>query len=135
MDFTLTGTTPGRKAQGADRQAGTGSARDFHQWALRRISGCHVQVSFIQLWKCPAHPHAEPGRNPCGRVSGMEEDFERTVKAGEHGLKILAPCPYRRFIEQDRLDTNGKPLLDANGKPLRERTLVQLMRFLHRHRL
>lgn len=58
-----------------------------------------------------------------------KKNFERTVKAGEHGLKILAPCPYQRFIEQDRLDANGKPLLDAAGKPLRERTLVQIMRF------
>ena len=58
-----------------------------------------------------------------------KKNFDRTVKTGEHGLKILAPCPYRRFVEQDKLDKDGKPVLDATGKPLRERTLVQLMRF------
>ena len=72
-------------------------------------------------------------QNPAAsHVAGFhawKKNFERTVKAGERGLKILAPCPYRRFIEQDKLDKDGKPVLDATGKPLRERTLVQLMRF------
>ena len=48
-----------------------------------------------------------------------KKDFVRNVEAHESGLKILAPCPYRRFIEQDKLDKDGKPVLDAAGKPLR----------------
>ena len=58
-----------------------------------------------------------------------KKEFGRNVKAHESGLKILAPCPYRRFIEQDKLDKDGTPVLDAAGEPLRERTLVQYMRF------
>ena len=72
-------------------------------------------------------------QNPAAsHVAGFhtwKKEFGRNVKAHESGLKILAPCPYRRFIEQDKLDKDGKPVLDAAGKPLRERTLVQLMRF------
>lgn len=72
-------------------------------------------------------------QNPAAsHVAGFhawKKNFGRTVKSGEHGIKILAPCPYRCFIEQDRLDKNGNPVLDVTGKPLRERTLVQRMRF------
>ena len=72
-------------------------------------------------------------QNPAAsRVAGFhtwKKDFGRNVKAHENGLKIFAPNPYRRFVEQDKLDKDGKPVLDTTGKPLRERTLVQYMRF------
>ena len=30
-----------------------------------------------------------------------KKDFGRTVKKGEHGIQILAPCPHKRFVEQE----------------------------------
>ncbi len=36
------------------------------------------------------HSHAKPGCILCGRVSHMEEEFGRNVKAHESGLKFLA---------------------------------------------
>lgn len=30
-----------------------------------------------------------------------KKDFGRTVKKGERGIQILAPCPYKKFVEQE----------------------------------
>ena len=30
-----------------------------------------------------------------------KRDFGRTVKKGEHGIQILAPCPYKKFVDQE----------------------------------
>lgn len=58
-----------------------------------------------------------------------KKQFGRSVKLGEHGIRILAPCPYRRFAEHDKLDESGMPILDADGNPTRERTIVQMIRY------
>lgn len=129
MDFTLTGTTPEEKLkeltdkleQGVREIFTSGRYAEYLAAMSKFYSYSYGNVLLI-LMQNPAATHV-------AGFQAWKKNFERTVKAGEHGLKILAPCPYRRFIEQDRLDTNGKPLLDANGKPLREQTLVQLMRF------
>lgn len=55
-----------------------------------------------------------------------KKDFGRTVKKGEHGIQILAPVPYRKLVERDKLDPNTKkPVLGADGKPERETVFVQ----------
>lgn len=63
------------------------------------------------------------------RVAGFgtwKKQFGRTVKKGETGIKILAPCTYRKLEETKKLDPNTQnPVLDANGRPVREMTLVQ----------
>lgn len=52
-------------------------------------------------------------------VAGFQawkKQFGRNVKAGEHGIRILAPCPYHRFVEQEKRDQNGKkPFLARKG--------------------
>lgn len=48
--------------------------------------------------------------------SAWQKNFERTVKKGEKGIKIIAPCP--RIIRKDvpQIDhTTQKPLYDENG--------------------
>ena len=47
--------------------------------------------------------------------------FQRHVKAGEKGLKIIAPMPMKtdRFVEKKDPKT-GKVLLDGDGKPIME---------------
>ena len=129
MGFELTGTTPDERLKELTEKLEQGVSEIFtsgrYAEYLSAMSKFHT-YSFgnvmLILMQNPAASH----------VAGFhtwKKDFGRNVKAHESGLKILAPCPYRRFIEQDCLDANGKPLLDAAGKPLRERTLVQLMRF------
>ena len=50
-----------------------------------------------------------------------KKQFGRTVKKGEHGIMILAPAPYKRLVETEKIDPLTKePILDANGDPVRE---------------
>lgn len=50
-----------------------------------------------------------------------KKQFGRTVKKGEHGIMILAPAPYKRIVETEKIDPLTKaPILDANGDPIRE---------------
>lgn len=72
-------------------------------------------------------------QNPAAtHVAGFQawkKEFGRNVKAKEHGIKILAPCPYRRFVEQEQRDQSGNPVLGTDGKPRKERTLVQFLKY------
>ena len=53
----------------------------------------------------------------------------RTVKKGEHGIQILAPCPFKTMIEQNKMDNQGNFVLGADGLPEKVSTLVSLTRF------
>lgn len=56
-------------------------------------------------------------------VAGFQswkKNFERYVKKGETGIKILAPTPYKRKVLIEKLDDHGKAVLDKNGKPVME---------------
>ena len=53
----------------------------------------------------------------------------RTVKKGEKGIQILAPCPFKALIEQNKLDDRGRILFGPDGQPETESTLVNLTRF------
>jgi antirestriction protein ArdC len=53
----------------------------------------------------------------------------RTVKKGEKGIQILAPCPFKAMIEQNKLDDRGRIVFGPDGKPETESTLVNLTRF------
>lgn len=53
--------------------------------------------------------------------NSWKKNFDRQVKAQEHGIKILAPAPYKVQREQTKLDpVTQKPVLDADGKPVKE---------------
>lgn len=53
--------------------------------------------------------------------NSWKKNFDRQVKAQEHGIKILAPAPYKVQQEQTKLDpVTQKPVLDADGKPVKE---------------
>ena len=44
------------------------------------------------------------------------DKFSRHVLRGEKGITIIAPTPYKKKIEQEKLDPNTKkPVLDENG--------------------
>ena len=49
---------------------------------------------------------------------------------GEKGIKILAPTPYRKTLETEKLDEiTKKPILDENGNPVKEQQEVVIPAF------
>ena len=59
-----------------------------------------------------------------------KKQFGRTVKKGEHGIMILAPAPYKRIVETEKIDPLTKaPILDANGDPIRETDYIVQQNF------
>lgn len=59
----------------------------FHQYSIGNVMLIYLQC-----------PHAT-------QVAGYrrwKENFGRQVKRGEKGIKILAPCPYKRILEQEQ---------------------------------
>lgn len=57
------------------------------------------------------------------------DEFERHVKRGEKGIKILAPAPYKIKKEQEKLDPDGKPIIGEDGKPVTEQKEITVPAF------
>ena len=58
------------------------------------------------------------------------DDFERHVKKGEKGIKILAPSPYKVKKQMEKIDpTTQKPVIGADGKPVTEEREIEIPAF------
>ena len=56
-----------------------------------------------------------------------KNQFGRNVIKGEHGIKIIAPTPVKKKIEQEKLDPDTQlPMLDADGKIITEEKTIQI---------
>ena len=56
-----------------------------------------------------------------------KNQFGRNVIKGEHGIKIIAPTPVKKKIEQEKLDPDTQlPMLDAGGKIITEEKTIQI---------
>lgn len=129
MSFALTGATSDEKIKELTDKLEQGVREVFtsgrYAEYLRAMSKFHSYSYgniLLILMQNPAATH----------VAGFQtwkKEFGRNVKAKEHGIKILAPCPYRRFVEQEQCDQSGNPILGADGKPRKERTLVQFLKY------
>ena len=59
-----------------------------------------------------------------------KRNFQRHVKKGEKGIRILAPAPYKLKEEQEKLDPETKEImLDAEGKPIMEEVEITIPAF------
>jgi len=59
-----------------------------------------------------------------------KNQFERHVKRGEHGITIIAPTPFKKKIEEQKLDPDTKaPMLDQDGKVIMEEREVEIPMF------
>ena len=59
-----------------------------------------------------------------------QKNFDRHVKKGEKGIRILAPAPYKIKEEQEKLDpVTGEIILDKNGMPITEEVEIKIPAF------
>lgn len=87
----------------------------FHRYSVNNITLIHLQK-----------PHAT-------HVAGFNkwrDQFGRHVKRGEKGIKIIAPTPYKKKIEEIKRDPDTKaPVLDKNGNAVMEEKEISIPRF------
>lgn len=58
------------------------------------------------------------------------DQFGRNVMKGQRGIKIIAPTPFKKKIEKEKLDPDTKlPVLDADGKPVTEEKEISIPMF------
>ena len=58
------------------------------------------------------------------------DQFERNVMKGEKGIKIIAPTPFKKKIEQEKRDPDTNlPMLDADGKVNTEEKEIKIPMF------
>lgn len=56
-----------------------------------------------------------------------KKQFRRYVKKGEKGITILAPAPFKKKIERQKVDPDTqKPVLDADGNIVTEEKVVEI---------
>lgn len=56
-----------------------------------------------------------------------KNQFGRNVIKGQHGIKIIAPTPFKKKIEQKKLDPDTHlPVLDADGRIVTEEKTIQI---------
>ena len=59
-----------------------------------------------------------------------KNQFERHVKRGEHGITIIAPTPFKKKVEEQKLDPDTKAtMLDQDGKVIMEEREVEIPMF------
>ena len=59
-----------------------------------------------------------------------QKNFDRHVKKGEKGIRILAPAPYKIKEERDKIDpVTQELLLDKDGKPQKEEVEITIPAF------
>ncbi|MBW7571847.1 YodL domain-containing protein [Caproiciproducens faecalis] len=55
------------------------------------------------------------------------DQFSRNVMRGEKGIKIIAPTPFKKRIEEEKLDPDTKvPMLDADGNIIMEEKEIKI---------
>ena len=58
------------------------------------------------------------------------DQFERNVMKGEKGIKIIAPTPFKKKIEQEKRDPDTNlPMLDSDGKVIVEEKEIKIPMF------
>lgn len=68
-----------------------------------------------------------PDATLCAGFNKWRDQFGRNVMKGEKGIKIIAPTPFKKKIEETKLDPDTRlPMLDADGKVITEEKEVRI---------
>lgn len=71
-----------------------------------------------------------PGATRVAGFNKWRDQFGRHVKKGEKSIKIIAPTPYKKKIEEIKRDPDTKaPMLDQDGKTIMEEKEVSIPMF------
>lgn len=69
----------------------------------------------------------KPNATAVAGFKAWQEQFERQVKKGEKGIRIIAPSPYKKKISEPKLDPDTDlPLKDKDGKIIYEETVIRI---------
>ena len=72
----------------------------------------------------------DPNATAVAGFNKWKNQFSRTVKKGEKGIKIIAPTPYKIKEQREKIDPQTKaPMLDGNGKVQTEEVEKQIPMF------
>ena len=87
----------------------------FHNYSLNNQALIHLQ---------------RPDATFVAGYNRWRDKFSRHVLRGEKGITIIAPTPYKKKIEQEKLDPDTKlPILDADGKVITEEKEIEIPMF------
>lgn len=69
----------------------------------------------------------KPSATHVASFTKWRDQFGRNVKRGEKGIKIIAPTPYKKKVEETKLDPDTKlPMLDEDGEVIKVEKEVQV---------
>ena len=57
------------------------------------------------------------------------ESYESVRKKNEKGIRIFATAPYKKKVEQDKLDIDGNPMVGSDGEHLKNSVELMTMAF------
>jgi hypothetical protein len=72
----------------------------------------------------------KPDASICASYTDWQRKYHRQVNKGEKGIQILAPAPYKRTVDRDRVDSStGQVVLDKDGNPEKVKQEITVPRF------
>ena len=87
----------------------------FHRYSVNNVMLIHMQ---------------RPDATLVAGFNKWRDQFGRNVKRGEKGIKIIAPAPYKKKIEEMKLDPDTKaPVLDKDGNAIIEEKEIHIPTF------
>ncbi|RKI67066.1 DUF4316 domain-containing protein [bacterium 1xD42-67] len=87
----------------------------FHSYSVRNTILIHMQ---------------RPDATAVAGFNAWKNKFQRHVKKGEKGITILAPTPFKKKIEEKKLDPVTKaPMVDRNGNVIMEEKEIEIPMF------